>query len=83
MLVHQVNQTLRHLQLQIQLTKDAKVEQTCADRSYGASPSAPSVAEIRRRPTLREALIEGRLTGSSLIEIYKADHDTGRTHVKS
>ena len=52
------------------------VEQTCAARSYGARPSAQSVAEIRRRPALREALIEGRLTGSSLIEIYKADKGT-------
>jgi len=39
------------------------------------TPSAPSLAAIRRRPAFREALIEGRLTGSSLIEIYKADND--------
>jgi hypothetical protein len=67
------------------LTEDAKrwaVEQTCADRSYGARPLRRALQRYVEDP-LSEALIEGRLTGSSLIEIYKADHDTGRTHVKS
>ena len=78
LLVRQMNQTLQHRQLQIQLTEDAKrwvVEQTCADRSYGARPLRRALQKFVEDP-LSEALIEGRLTGSSLIEIYKADNDT-------
>ena len=77
LLVRQMNQTLQHRQLQIQLTEDAKrwvVEQTCADRSYGARPLRRALQKFVEDP-LSEALIEGRLTGSSLIEIYKADND--------
>ena len=77
LLVRQINQTLQHRQLQIQLTEDAKrwvVEQTCADRNYGARRLRRALQKFVEDP-LSGALIEGRLTGSSLIEIYKADND--------
>ncbi len=52
------------------------VKQSCADRSYDV-PLAPSLAAIRRRPAFREALIEGRLTGAALIEIYPDNNSLG------
>ncbi len=73
LLVRQMNQTLQHRQLQIQLTEDAKrwvVEQTCSDRSYGARPLRRALQKFVEDP-LSEALIEGRLAGASLIEIFK------------
>ncbi|MGH9799176.1 MAG: AAA family ATPase, partial [Blastocatellia bacterium] len=71
-LVRQMNQTLQHRQLQIQLTEDARrwvVEQTCTDRSYGARPLRRALQKFVEDP-LSEALIEGRLAGASLIEIF-------------
>lgn len=79
LLVRQMNQTLQHRQLQIQLTEDAKrwvVEQTCADRSYGARPLRRALQKFVEDP-LSEALIEGRLAGSSLIEIFLDDNRLG------
>jgi ATP-dependent Clp protease ATP-binding subunit ClpC len=52
------------------------VEQTCTARSYGArAPLRRALQKFVEDP-LSEALIEGLLTGSSLIEIYKAENDT-------
>ncbi len=79
LLVRQMNQTLQHRQLQIQLTDDAKrwvVEQTCTDRSYGARPLRRALQKFVEDP-LSDALIQGQLAGSSLIEIYLENNTLG------
>ncbi|MFN0112250.1 MAG: ATP-dependent Clp protease ATP-binding subunit [Blastocatellia bacterium] len=72
LLVRQMNQILSHRQIQIQLTEDAKrwiVEQTCADHSYGARPLRRALQKFVEDP-LSDAMIEGRLAGTSLIEVF-------------
>ncbi len=71
LLANQMNQTLRHRGLEIQLTEGAKrwiVEQTCTDRSYGARPLRRALQRHVEDP-LSEALIQGQLSGVSVIEI--------------
>ena len=79
LLVRQMNQTLQHRQLQIQLTDEAKrwvVEQTCTDRSYGARPLRRALQRYVEDP-LSDALIQGQLAGTSLIEIYLDNNSLG------
>ncbi len=79
LLAEQINQTLRHRRIQIQLTEDARrwiVEQTCTDRSYGARPLRRALQKYVEDP-LSEALIQGRLTGASMIEISLEDNSLG------
>lgn len=79
LLAAQINQTLRHRRIQIQLTEDAKrwiVEQTCTDRSYGARPLRRALQKYVEDP-LSEALIQGQLTGASMIEITLEDNSLG------
>ncbi|MBS1788833.1 MAG: ATP-dependent Clp protease ATP-binding subunit [Acidobacteria bacterium] len=79
LLIRQMNQTLRHRQIQIQLTEDARrwiVEQTCTDRSYGARPLRRALQKYVEDP-LSEALIQGQLADAVLIEIYLDNNSLG------
>ncbi len=79
LLIRQMNQTLSHRQIQIQLTEEAKrwiVEQTCADRSYGARPLRRALQKFVEDP-LSDALIQGQLAEVSLIEIFLDNNALG------
>jgi len=76
LLVVGLNETLRHTSrsrsLEIRLTPEASqwiVDQTCADRSYGARPLRRAIQKYIEDP-LSELLIEGRLGNSSIVEIH-------------
>jgi ATP-dependent Clp protease ATP-binding subunit ClpC len=72
LLVAQLNRTLIRRKLQVHITDDAKrwiVEKTCIDRSYGARPLRRALQKHVEDP-LSEALIGGRFTEASVIEVY-------------
>ncbi len=72
LLVGQMNFSLRHRKLEIQLTHEAKqwiVDQTCADRTYGARPLRRAMQRFIEDP-LAEALIQGRIGDASAVEIF-------------
>lgn len=74
--VGKLNQILATQTLEIRLTTEAKlwlIEKTCADRSYGARPLRRALQKYVE-DELSEALIQGELTGESLVEIY-AEND--------
>jgi ATP-dependent Clp protease ATP-binding subunit ClpC len=71
--VHLLNHTLAKRGLEVRLTDDAKrwiVSKTCADRSYGARPIRRALQKYVEDP-LSEALIQGQLVGSSIIEVFQ------------
>jgi ATP-dependent Clp protease ATP-binding subunit ClpC len=73
LLVEQLNQTLTHRKLELRLTDDARrwiVDQTCTDRRYGARPLRRALQKFVEDP-LSEALIQGRLGASPLIEVFR------------
>lgn len=68
----QLNRTLLHRHLAIQLTEAARrwvVERTCTDRSYGARPLRRALQKYIEDP-LSEALIQGTLGNAPLIEVF-------------
>jgi ATP-dependent Clp protease ATP-binding subunit ClpC len=70
--VEQINRTMNRHGFEVRLTDDAKrwiVDKTCADRSYGARPLRRALQKYVEDP-LSEALIQGQLAGSSLIEVF-------------
>jgi ATP-dependent Clp protease ATP-binding subunit ClpC len=70
--VEQLNKTLQRRGLEVRLTDEAKrwiVEKTCADRSYGARPLRRAIQKYVEDP-LSEALIQGSLSGTTLVEVY-------------
>jgi ATP-dependent Clp protease ATP-binding subunit ClpC len=70
--VEQLNRTLRSRGIEVRLTDEAKqwiVEKTCADRSYGARPLRRALQKYVEDP-LSESLIQGSLSGASLVEVY-------------
>jgi ATP-dependent Clp protease ATP-binding subunit ClpC len=72
LLVDQLNRTLTHRKLEVRLTGEAKqwiVNQTCADRSYGARPLRRALQKYVEDP-LSEALIQGRLGVAPLVEVF-------------
>lgn len=72
LLIARLNETLRHRRLEVRLTPEACrwiVDQTCADRSYGARPLRRAIQRFVEDP-LSEALIEGRLGKATVIEVY-------------
>ncbi|HWC76713.1 MAG TPA: ATP-dependent Clp protease ATP-binding subunit ClpC, partial [Blastocatellia bacterium] len=72
LMIGQLNRTLIRRKLQVQITNDAKswiVERTCVDRSYGARPLRRALQKYVEDP-LSEALIGGRFTEASVIEVY-------------
>jgi ATP-dependent Clp protease ATP-binding subunit ClpC len=72
LMIGQLNRTLIRRKLQVQITNEAKkwvVEKTCVDRSYGARPLRRALQKYVEDP-LSEALIGGRFTEPSVIEVY-------------
>ena len=70
--VDQINKTMSRHGFEVRLTDEARrwiVDKTCADRSYGARPLRRALQKYVEDP-LSEALIQGQLTGSSLIEVF-------------
>src|ERR1041384_1963334 len=70
--VDQINRTMSRHGFEVRLTDEAKrwiVEKTCADRSYGARPLRRALQKYVEDP-LSEALIQGQLSGSPLVEVY-------------
>jgi ATP-dependent Clp protease ATP-binding subunit ClpC len=70
--VARLNQILEKRALQICLTTEAKrwlVEKTCVDRSYGARPLRRALQKYVE-DELSEALIQGKLAGENLVEIF-------------
>jgi len=68
-----LNRTLHSRGLEVRLTEEAKlwiVEKTCADRSYGARPLRRALQKYVEDP-LSEALIQGTLSGATLIEVFQ------------
>jgi len=71
--VELMNRMLRRRGLEVRLTEDAKhwiVKKTCADRTYGARPLRRALQKYVEDP-LSEALIQGELGGSPLVEVYE------------
>ncbi len=67
-----LNEMLASRALQIRLTEEAKrwlIKKTCADRSYGARPLRRALQK-NVEDELSEALIQGDLSGESLIEVF-------------
>jgi ATP-dependent Clp protease ATP-binding subunit ClpC len=72
LLIAQLNRTLIRRKLQVQMTEEARrwiVEKTCSDRSYGARPLRRALQKYVEDP-LSEALIGGRFSEASVIEVY-------------
>jgi ATP-dependent Clp protease ATP-binding subunit ClpC len=72
--VEQLNRTLSRRGLEVRLTDEAKrwiVAKTCSDRSYGARPIRRALQKYVEDP-ISEALIQGQLADTSVIEIYQA-----------
>ncbi len=72
LLVDQLNRTLAHRALTIELTIEARrwiVDQTCGDRSYGARPLRRALQRFVEDP-LSDALIQGRLPRASHVEVF-------------
>lgn len=73
--VELINRTMTRHGFEVRLTSEAKrwvVEKTCADRSYGARPLRRALQKYVEDP-LSEALIQGQLSGASLVEIFLSD----------
>ena len=72
LLVDQLNQTLTHRPLVIDLTLEAQrwiVAQTAADRSYGARPLRRALQRFVEDP-LSEALIQGRINATGFVDVF-------------
>jgi ATP-dependent Clp protease ATP-binding subunit ClpC len=70
--IGKLNEILQKRDLQIRLTTEAKrwlIDKTCNDRSYGARPLKRALQKYVE-DDLSEALIQGELSGESLVEIY-------------
>ena len=79
LLVSQINDTLVHRQVQIQMTPEARqwiLEKTCTDRNYGARPLRRALQKYVEDP-LSEALIQGGLQRPAIMEVYRAPDGLG------
>jgi ATP-dependent Clp protease ATP-binding subunit ClpC len=75
LMVGQVNQNLAAKQISIRLTSEAAhyiLEQTCADRNYGARPLRRALQKFVEDP-LSEALIQGSLPRPAELEVYLSE----------
>lgn len=75
--INQMNKTLNNHGLEVRLTDEAKqwlVRKTCADRSYGARPLRRALQKHVEDP-LSEALIQGQLSETSLIEVFLDENE--------
>jgi ATP-dependent Clp protease ATP-binding subunit ClpC len=74
--IGKLNEILTKHALQIRLTDEAKqwlIKKTCADRSYGARPLKRALQKYVE-DELSEALIQGKLSEESLVEVF-AEND--------
>ncbi len=74
--IGKLNEILTTHALQIRLTDEAKqwlIKKTCADRSYGARPLRRALQKYVE-DELSEALIQGKLSEESLVEVF-AEND--------
>jgi ATP-dependent Clp protease ATP-binding subunit ClpC len=72
--VDMINRTMTRHGFEVRLTDEAKrwiVEKTCADRSYGARPLRRALQKYVEDP-LSEALIQGQLADSELVEVFQS-----------
>jgi ATP-dependent Clp protease ATP-binding subunit ClpC len=72
LLLDQLNRSLIRRQLEIRLTPGATqwiLEQTCADRSYGARPLRRALQKYVEDP-VSEGIIQGRIGQASVIEVF-------------
>lgn len=70
--IGKLNEILASHTLQVRLTEDAKqwlIKKTCADRSYGARPLKRALQK-NVEDELSEALIQGTLSGESIVEVF-------------
>src|SRR5436190_18103739 len=70
--IDQINRTMSRHGFEVRLSEEARrwiVDKTCADRSYGARPLRRALQKYVEDP-LSEALIQGQLAGSSLIDVF-------------
>src|SRR3954469_3835954 len=75
--IDQINATMTNHGFIVRLSDDAKrwvVQKTCADRSYGARPLRRALQKHVEDP-LSEALIQGHLVETSLIEVYLDENE--------
>jgi len=75
LMVSQINQNLVAKQISIRLAGDAAryiLEQTCADRSYGARPLRRALQKYVEDP-LSEALIQGSLPRPAELEVFLSE----------
>ena len=73
--IGKLNEILTKHALQIRLTDEAKrwlIKKTCADRSYGARPLKRALQKYVE-DELSEALIQGKLSEESLVEVFAED----------
>ena len=76
LMVDQINENLARKDLHIRLNKDAAryiLDETCADRSYGARPLRRALQKFIEDP-LSEALIQGQLPRPGDLEIFLGDN---------
>jgi ATP-dependent Clp protease ATP-binding subunit ClpC len=72
LMVGQMNQSLAHKQISINLTPEAEkwiLEKTCHDRSYGARPLRRALQRYLEDP-LSEALIQGLIPRPAFLEVF-------------
>jgi ATP-dependent Clp protease ATP-binding subunit ClpC len=72
LMVGQMNQSLAHKQISINLTPEAEkwiLEKTCLDRSYGARPLRRALQRYLEDP-LSEALIQGLIPRPAFLEVF-------------
>lgn len=70
--IGRLNEMLTTRALEVRLTVEAKlwlIKKTCADRSYGARPLKRALQK-NVEDELSEALIQGNLSNSSIVEVY-------------
>jgi ATP-dependent Clp protease ATP-binding subunit ClpC len=73
--IARLNEILTKHALQVRLTEEAKrwlIEKTCLDRSYGARPLKRAL-QRNVEDELSEALIQGKLSEESVVEIFCQD----------
>jgi ATP-dependent Clp protease ATP-binding subunit ClpC len=70
--IGRLNEILVKHALSVRLTEEAKrwlIDKTCVDRSYGARPLKRAL-QRNVEDELSEALIQGKLNGESLVEVF-------------
>ena len=75
--IDQINRTMTRHGFEVRLSEEARrwiVKKTCADRTYGARPLRRALQKHVEDP-LSEALIQGHLSGASIVEVFVEGDD--------